>query len=192
MFIYILFCFSYLQTREDIFGEDEESFYSRTPKSKSARSSAHARSRTGATSQQEDRESLRSRQEAIESQERLVRKQLEFSTRSILRSLAQNPQAVHALRDGATRSGHMKRLLQLMGELRDCVLKKLLTMPVEVEERLNFLREMAEKESQNGTAVDKLQTILGAAIQKKDEEVLSRFLFMICIQYNYLIIKNCT
>ena len=60
-----------------------------------------------------------------------------------------------------------------MGELRDCVLKKLLTMPVEVEERLNFLREMAEKEHQNSTAVDKLQTLLSAALQKKEEEVWS-------------------
>ena len=102
-----------------------------------------------------------------------MRKQLEFSTRSILRGLAQNPQAVHSLRESASRSGHMKRLLQLMGELRDCVLKKLLTMPVEVEERLNFLREMAEKEHQNSVAVDKLQTLLSAASQKKEEEVWS-------------------
>lgn len=131
-------------------------------------------------------EFLRSRQEAIESQERLVRKQLEFSTRSILRALAQNPQAVHALRDSATRSGHMKRLLQLMSELRDCVLKKLLTMPVEVEERLNFLREMAEKEHQNSVAVEKLQTILGAAIQKKEEEVWTFCFLAVTKFYNHI------
>ena len=120
----------------------------------------------------EDVAELVSRKDLIESQEKLIRKQVEVSTRNILRAFSLNPVAVNVIKKDAVRNGRTKRFLKHATELREVVLHKLLTSPVELEERLGFLKDVSEKEVRNTTAVGKLELLLKAAQQKKDEEVL--------------------
>ena len=62
-----------------------------------------------------------------------------------------------------------------MQSLRDLLMCRLMTTPIESVERSRYLREVAEKEKYNSTAVVKLTGELEAAAQQKDTEVYFDF-----------------
>ena len=55
--------------------------------------------------------------------------------------------------------------------LRDFILSRLLTTPVEDIERSQYLREMAEKEKYNSGLIAKLTSELQIATEKRDNDV---------------------
>ncbi len=101
-----------------------------------------------------------------------VAKQMQVSCKNILRAFSENPAAVTAvLKEMDQRTENLDELLTEMNELKDIIMNMLLTTPVEEDERDQYLKEIAQREKFNASAIDKLQVELQAAIDDRDNEV---------------------
>ena len=104
----------------------------------------------------------------------MVARQMQYSCKNIMRGFAVNPTAVNTiLRDaGIERAEHSDELIAEMNELKDILMGKLLTTPVEEDERALYLREISERERYNSGIIAKLETELQAAVDDKEQEVM--------------------
>lgn len=105
----------------------------------------------------------------------MVARQMQYSCKNIMRGFAVNPTAVNTiLRDVDTeRAEHSDELIAEMNILKDILMGKLLTTPVEEDERAQYLKEISERERYNAGIIAKLETELQAAVDDKDQEVNS-------------------
>ena len=90
-----------------------------------------------------------------------------------MRGFAINPTAVNTiLKDiDIDRNEHANELIGEMNELKDILMGKLLTTPVEETERMEYLKEISERERYNAGIIYKLDQELSVAVDDKDQEV---------------------
>ncbi|XP_013381737.1 IQ domain-containing protein D [Lingula anatina] len=102
----------------------------------------------------------------------LVEKQLRHSVKNILRSLATNPGAARAIQElKVERPQHVSTMMQALSELRDIIMEKLLTTPVEEQEKKQYLTQVTHQERQNAVLIEQLEGELNVALEDKDAEV---------------------
>ena len=61
--------------------------------------------------------------------------------------------------------------LELMGQLRDIAMVRLMTTPNERQERNNYLHQIKQREKANNEVVGKLEVELNGTMEKKEQEV---------------------
>ena len=103
----------------------------------------------------------------------MVARQMQTSCKNIMRGFAVNPTAVNTiLKDiDIDRNEHANDLIGEMNELKDILMGKLLTTPVEETERMEYLKEISERERYNAGIIYKLDQELSVAVDDKDQEV---------------------
>ncbi|CAH1802029.1 unnamed protein product [Owenia fusiformis] len=102
----------------------------------------------------------------------LVANQITQSCKNILRAFSLNPSAVNTLRgEKSWRSIDARTLIGTMSELKEIILEKLLTTPVEELEKQKYLEQITDRERQNATVIHKLEAELAAAEEDKESEI---------------------
>uniref|UniRef100_A0A8C0EYZ1 Dynein regulatory complex protein 10 n=1 Tax=Bubo bubo TaxID=30461 RepID=A0A8C0EYZ1_BUBBB len=102
----------------------------------------------------------------------LLEQRLKCSVRNILRLLLANPSLCQALKYEAwARESPAQVFINAFGEFRNFVLERLLTSPVEEEEKIQFMEAISLQIKKNTEAITALQAELAAAIQTQEEEI---------------------
>ena len=105
----------------------------------------------------------------------IVAQQMQNSVKSILRAFSLNPAAMNAILDAdkdQDKTREAADMINEMKELKDIIMNKLLTTPVEESERNNYLKQISERERFNAGVIEKLETELAGAVEDKEEEVV--------------------
>ena len=102
----------------------------------------------------------------------IVAKQMQSSCKNILRAFTANPSAMNVvLKDHRERAPNAEAFIVYMNELKDIIMGKLLTTPVEEAERNQYLTEISEREKYNAGVIEKLEAELKLALEDKEVEV---------------------
>lgn len=103
----------------------------------------------------------------------LVEHRMQVATRNILRAFTLNPSASDSILNNAdeVRSKSAEEFINHLKGLRDFLMSRMLTTPVEEVERTRFLREIAEKERYNAGISAKLTDELQAVEQLRDTDI---------------------
>lgn len=102
-----------------------------------------------------------------------VARQMQHSTKNVLRAFALNPQAMQfVFKEVYQRPPNAKKFIQCLVDLRDILMVRLLTTPVEEMEKNQYLREITDREYQNSKTLNKLEDELSDA-QKAKFDVVS-------------------
>ncbi|XP_051017557.1 dynein regulatory complex protein 10 [Acomys russatus] len=98
--------------------------------------------------------------------------QFQDSTKTVLRLLLRNPQVIRLLQIQAPgRSPGAQCLLDSLVELRGFLFEKLLTSPMEVREKNQFIQDISRKHKRNQEVIDTLQGELAEVLKNKESEV---------------------
>ncbi|KAL1768692.1 IQ domain-containing protein D isoform X1 [Sigmodon hispidus] len=98
--------------------------------------------------------------------------QFRDSTKTILRVLLSDPQLITLLQMQAPgRSPGAQRLLDGLVELRGFLFEKLLTSPMEVREKNQFIQDITRRNERNQEVIDGLQAELAQVLKNKESEV---------------------
>ncbi|KAM6165170.1 dynein regulatory complex protein 10 [Erethizon dorsatum] len=98
--------------------------------------------------------------------------QIRDSTKNILRLLLSDPQATKLLQMQAFhRSTGAQRFMEGLVELRGFLFEKLLTSPMQVREKAQFLQDISRRNQRNQDAIDTLQKELAVRLKNRDAEV---------------------
>ncbi|XP_076452580.1 dynein regulatory complex protein 10-like isoform X2 [Babylonia areolata] len=101
----------------------------------------------------------------------LVAEQMSDSTRNILRAFTRNPPAMIMVTDQMIERDVVDQvLIRYLRELRDILMRKLLTTPQEENEHMGYLAEMVKREQQTAVVIEKLEHELSANIDEKEYE----------------------
>ncbi|XP_010142674.1 PREDICTED: IQ domain-containing protein D, partial [Buceros rhinoceros silvestris] len=101
----------------------------------------------------------------------VLEQHLKRSVRNILRLLLADPSLCRALKDEAwTRESPAEEFLKAFGEFRGFMLERLLTSPVEEEERARLLAGISLQVKNNTEAIAALRAELAAATRAREEE----------------------
>ncbi|NXJ50277.1 DRC10 protein, partial [Spizaetus tyrannus] len=102
----------------------------------------------------------------------LLEQRLKCSVRNVLRLLLANPSLCQALKYEAwARESPAEVFIKAFGEFRNFMLERLLTSPVEEEEKIQFVEDISLQIKKNAEAVTALQAELAAAIRTREEEI---------------------
>lgn len=102
-----------------------------------------------------------------------VAQQLSTSTKNVLRLFSINPAAISAVRaEVGERSGECQSFITALEELKEVLLIKLLTTPVEEKEKFDYLHEISLRERQNAAHIVKIEAEVKGAQDDRDEEVI--------------------
>lgn len=102
----------------------------------------------------------------------LLEQRLKCSVRNVLRLLLANPSLCQALKYEAwARESPAEAFIKAFGEFRNFILERLLTSPVEEEEKIQFMEGISLQIKKNTEAITALQAELAAAIWTQEEEV---------------------
>ncbi|XP_074743637.1 dynein regulatory complex protein 10 isoform X2 [Strix uralensis] len=102
----------------------------------------------------------------------LLEQRLKCSVRNVLRLLLVNPSLCQALKYEAwARESPAEVFISAFGEFRNFMLERLLTSPVEEEEKIQFMEAISLQIKKNAEAITALQAELAAAIQTQEEEI---------------------
>ncbi|XP_077152662.1 dynein regulatory complex protein 10 [Ranitomeya variabilis] len=97
---------------------------------------------------------------------------VQSSVRNTLRVFVTNPTACQALRsEGNVRDQASQTLIHFLSELRSFLFEKLLTSPLEQNERKHYLQEITLRDHKNRNIVTALEEELNAAILDRDTEI---------------------
>jgi len=119
--------------------------------------------------------SIGSQIEHLEKTQQYLTEQINFSVRSILRAFANNPAALTAVKNEFThRPRSVRNLLHALSEMKDIMMERLLTTPLEAQEKMQYLLMITQQERQSSVLNAKLETELNAALADKDEEIHKR------------------
>ncbi|NXY51259.1 DRC10 protein, partial [Ceuthmochares aereus] len=103
---------------------------------------------------------------------RLLEQQLKCSVRNVLRLLPNNPLLCHTLKYGGWERGEPAQVfINAFREFRTFILERLLTSPVEEEEKIQFMDDISLRIKKNTETITALQAELAAAIQTREEEI---------------------
>ncbi|KAM5237745.1 dynein regulatory complex protein 10 [Ctenodactylus gundi] len=98
--------------------------------------------------------------------------QVRASTKDILRLLCSSPQATQHLQvQGLRRSVAAQRFLASLVELRAFLFERLLTSPMEVKDKGQFLQDASRRSQRNQELVDTLEREVTARMKARDAEV---------------------
>lgn len=98
--------------------------------------------------------------------------QFRDSTKTVLRLLLSNPDVTRLLQIQAPgRSPGAQCLLDSLVELRGFLFEKLLTSPMEVREKNQFIQDISRKHKRNQEVIDTLQAELAEVLKNKESEV---------------------
>ncbi|KAM9260119.1 dynein regulatory complex protein 10 [Cariama cristata] len=102
----------------------------------------------------------------------LLEQRLKCSVRNVLRLLLANPSLCQALKYEAwARESPAEAFIKAFGEFRNFMLERLLTSPMEEEEKIQFMEEISLQVKKNTEAITALQAELAAAIRTREEEI---------------------
>ncbi|KFP19375.1 IQ domain-containing protein D, partial [Egretta garzetta] len=102
----------------------------------------------------------------------LLEQRLKCSVRNVLRLLLANPSLCQALKYEAwARESPAEAFIKAFGEFRNFILERLLTSPVEEEEKIQFMEGISLQIKKNTEAITALQAELAAAIWTQEEEL---------------------
>lgn len=102
----------------------------------------------------------------------LLEQRLKCSVRNVLRLLLANPSLCQALKYEAwSRESPAVVFIKAFGEFRNFMLERLLTSPMEEEEKIEFMEDISLQIKKNAEAITALQAELAAAIRTREEEV---------------------
>ncbi|NXC20938.1 DRC10 protein, partial [Corythaeola cristata] len=102
----------------------------------------------------------------------LLERRLKCSVRNVLRLLLANPLLCQALKQEAwTRESPAEAFIKAFGEFRNFMLERLLTSPVEEEEKIQFMEDISLRIKENTEAITALQAELAAATRTREEEI---------------------
>ncbi|KAM9625713.1 dynein regulatory complex protein 10 isoform 1-T5 [Morphnus guianensis] len=102
----------------------------------------------------------------------LLEQRLKCSVRNVLRLLLANPSLCQALKYEAwARESPAEVFIKAFGEFRNFMLERLLTSPVEEEEKIQFMEDISLQIKKNAEAITALQAELAAAIRTRQEEI---------------------
>ncbi|NWS57948.1 DRC10 protein, partial [Chunga burmeisteri] len=102
----------------------------------------------------------------------LLEQRLKCSVRNVLRLLLANPSLCQALKYEAwARESPAEVFIKAFGEFRNFMLERLLTSPMEEEEKIQFMEEISLQVKKNTEAITALQAELAAAIRTREEEI---------------------
>ncbi|XP_009584726.1 PREDICTED: IQ domain-containing protein D [Fulmarus glacialis] len=102
----------------------------------------------------------------------LLEQRLKCSVRNVLRLLLANPSLCQALKYEAwVKESSAEVFIKAFGEFRNFMLERLLTSPVEEEEKIQFMEDISLQIKKNTEAITALQVELAAAIRTQEEEI---------------------
>jgi len=103
----------------------------------------------------------------------LVARQMQYSCKTILRGFSLNPAALATIlkEHGNQRTQESQEMILEMNELKEIIMGKLLTTPVEELERKQYLQEISQRERYNAGVIEKLEVALNAGIEDKEAEI---------------------
>lgn len=102
----------------------------------------------------------------------LQEQRLKCSVRNVLRLLLANPSLCQALKYKVrARESPAEVFIKAFGEFRNFMLERLLTSPVEEEEKIRFMEDISLQIKKNTEAITALQAELAEAIRTQEEEV---------------------
>ncbi|XP_033106931.1 dynein regulatory complex protein 10-like [Anneissia japonica] len=140
-----------------------------------SRTSSAVSQASGDESKPEDIESTANVDKELLHSVRLLEKHLHFSCKNILRLFSMNPAAVKAIRsEGQFRDDQSDAMITYLIELKEFILEKLLTTPLEEEEKKKYVTEITVRERKNAEVIKKLEAELQTAVDEKDEEITKR------------------
>ncbi|XP_009877098.1 PREDICTED: IQ domain-containing protein D [Apaloderma vittatum] len=102
----------------------------------------------------------------------LLEQRLKRSLRTVLRLLLANPSLCQALKYKAwVKESPAEAFIKAFAEFRNFMLERLLTSPMEKEEKMRFTQDVSLQVQKNTEALTALQAELAAAIQTREEEI---------------------
>ncbi|XP_074462416.1 dynein regulatory complex protein 10 isoform X1 [Larus michahellis] len=102
----------------------------------------------------------------------LLEQRLKCSVRNVLRLLLANPLLCQALKHKVwERESPAEEFIKAFGEFRNFMLERLLTSPMEEEEKIRFMEDMSLQIKKNTEVITALQAELAAAIRTQEEEI---------------------
>ncbi|XP_069651535.1 dynein regulatory complex protein 10 [Haliaeetus albicilla] len=102
----------------------------------------------------------------------LLEQRLKCSVRNVLRLLLANPLLCQALKyEARARESPAELFIKAFGEFRNFMLERLLTSPMEEEEKIKFMEDISLQIKKNAEAITALQAELAAAIRTREEEI---------------------
>ncbi|NWQ86838.1 DRC10 protein, partial [Burhinus bistriatus] len=102
----------------------------------------------------------------------LLEQRLKCSVRNVLRLLLVNPSLCQALKyEVCVRESPAEVFIKAFDEFRNFMLERLLTSPVEEEEKIWFMEDISLQIKKNTEAITALQAELAAAIRTQEEEI---------------------
>ncbi|KAM3938336.1 dynein regulatory complex protein 10 isoform 1-T2 [Leptodactylus fuscus] len=100
---------------------------------------------------------------------------VQSSVRNILRLFLTNPTACQALRsEGNARDQASQALIRFLSELRAFLFERLLTSPLEQNERMRYLQEITLRDHKNRGVLTALEEELNSAIVDRDNEITKK------------------
>nr|XP_006119426.1 dynein regulatory complex protein 10 [Pelodiscus sinensis]XP_006119427.1 dynein regulatory complex protein 10 [Pelodiscus sinensis] len=97
------------------------------------------------------------------------------SIRNILRLFQADPIASQAVKDEAyARDLSSEMFLKRLSEFRGFLFEKLLTSPLEEQEKIQFMEEISLQEKKNSETIAALEAELAMAIQSRDDEIMKK------------------
>ncbi|KAH1180170.1 dynein regulatory complex protein 10 [Mauremys mutica] len=97
------------------------------------------------------------------------------SIRNILRLFQADPLASQAVRDEAyARDLSSEMFIKGLSEFRGFLLEKLLTSPLEEQEKIQFMEEISLRDKKNTETIATLEAELATAIQSRDDEIMKK------------------
>ncbi|KFZ65487.1 IQ domain-containing protein D, partial [Podiceps cristatus] len=101
----------------------------------------------------------------------LLEQRLKCAVRNVLRLLLANPSLCQALKHKAwVQESPAEVFIKAFGEFRNFMLERLLTSPMEEEEKIQFMEDISLQIKENTEAVSALQAELAAALRTREEE----------------------
>ncbi|NXG84869.1 DRC10 protein, partial [Stercorarius parasiticus] len=102
----------------------------------------------------------------------LLEQRLKCSVRNVLRLLLANPLLCQALKyEVWERESPAEEFIEAFGEFRNFMLERLLTSPMEEEEKIRFMEDMSLQIKKDAEVITALQAELAAAIRTQEEEI---------------------
>ncbi|NXE15206.1 DRC10 protein, partial [Lophotis ruficrista] len=102
----------------------------------------------------------------------LLEQQLKCSVRNVLRLLLANPSLCQALKHEAwVRESSAEAFIKAFEEFKNFMLERLLTSPMEEEEKVQFMEDISLQIKKNTEAITALQADLAAAVRTREEEI---------------------
>ncbi len=161
------------ERKQAILADEEEEMGEEEEDRKSERTHSSGSKRSGKGSRPASADSITSQADSAMRNLALVAKQMQYSTKKVLRAFSLSPAALTTiLKDQSQqKTPQTKEMICEMNELKDIIMGMLLTTPVEEMERNHYLRAISERERYNAGVIDKLESELQAALNDKDNEV---------------------